>query len=248
MRRFRTLQWMGLACVIVSGFWPTLRVDVIPMPPVPAPFVLPSGREWGRSEVPAEEIGTAFVEAVRGPVDAQPLWDVRRWYPWYLGPLWALALLATLGLAHVRPSRRRRIVGALLLLVTGGLIAFEAAYLRAEYMAFLPGVWGRVECMGAWLFVVALLLYRRREDRHIGAVEATVAAQALLGFVHGVTLPATMARAWLPTRGVRPVLEAVLQNFRPAFWVGMAGFLLLALPVLLRRSRGGAPGIEQVDS
>jgi len=244
----RTIQWVGVACVITSAFWPTLRMDVIPMPPAPSRYALTSGLVGGAAEVPAQEIGTAIVEAVRGPERTEPLWEVRRWYPWYLAPLWALALLATLGLAGARASRRRHLVGGLLLLVTGALIAFEAAYLRVEYRAFLPGTWGRIEGVGAWLFVIALLLYRRREDRHLGAVEATVGGQALLGFVHGVTLPATMARAWLPARGVRPVLEAVVQNFRPAFWLGMAGFLLLALPVLLRRTRTPATGIERVDS
>ena len=132
--------------------------------------------------------------------------------------------------------RRRRIVGGSVLLLSVGIIAFEAAYLRAEYAAFLPGTLGRVEVAGAWAFIIALLLYRRAGDRHLGAVEAVIGAQALLGFIHGLTLPATMYRQWLPGRQAGTVFDAVLQNFAPAFWIGLVGLLMMALPVYLRRA------------
>ncbi|MDJ0522292.1 MAG: hypothetical protein QNJ90_09485 [Planctomycetota bacterium] len=238
MEGVRKLQWVGIVLVAASAFWPTLDVRAYPGHPPP-----PSGRTGailgGAREVPAHEIGTAVVEAVRGPERIQPLWESRRWYPWYLAPIWGLALLLAAG------RIRRRIVGGLVLLLTVGLIAFEAAYLRAEYLAFLPGWLGRLELGGAWLFIVAVLLYRRRGDRRIGAVEATCAAQALLGFVHGLTLPATMFRQWLPGNEAQEVLGAVLHNFPAPFWIGMGGLLIMSLPVYLRRRSHGSGSREE---
>ena len=116
---------------------------------------------------------------------------------------------------------------------------FEALYLRTEYLPFAPGALGRVEGFLAWLFVLGLLLYRRPPDRRLGAVEATLAAQALLSFVHALTLPSTMARGWWGTFEAGAVLRTVWTNFPPAFWLGCSGLLLVALPVYLRRTSAG---------
>ncbi len=248
MRGVRTMQWVGIVLVVGSAFWPTLRLEVFPTQDDAPTQTFMASLLRGNSEVPAQELGTAVVESVRGPEHVEPLWEARRWYPWYLAPLWVLALLTTAGAGLARRDRRRRLVGGLLLLLTGGLIAFEAAYLREEYLSFLPGLFGRIEGACAWFLVVAVLLYRRRQDRHLGALEATLGAQALLGFVHALTLPATMLRIWLPGRELGAVGEAVLHNFRPAFWVGSLGLLLVALPVYLRRSGDPSAGIRRVDS
>jgi hypothetical protein len=221
---------VGVALVLGSAFWPTLDVRAYPGRTRLRMVATPGALGAGVREVPAHELGTALVETVRGPDRVRPLWEIRRWYPWFLAPLWALALLLAGGPVG------RRLVGAFVLLLSLGIIALEATYLKAEYLAFLPGALGRAEVAGAWLVVITILLYRRRADRHLGAVEAAVGAQALLGFVHGVTLPATMFRQWLPGNDAGVVLEAILHNFTPAFWIGMAGMLIMSLPVYLRRT------------
>ena len=232
MGSVRTLQWVGVVLLAASAFWPAVHVCAYPAQPAS------DGPGWvaaigtGVREIPAHELGTAVVESLRGPDGVGPLWDARRWYPWYLALPWVLALL----LSRPGSRPRRRAVGAGALLLSVGVIAFEAAYLRAEYLAFLPGGLGRVEVAGAWLFVIGLLLYRRAADRHLGAVEATIGAQALLGLVHAVTLPATMFRSWLPGRDAGSVLAAVLHNFAPAFWIGMLALAMMAAPIYLRRT------------
>lgn len=226
------MQWVGLVLVLGSAFWPLLDVRSYPGPVLPDGTTRLTPITPGAREIPAQELGTALVESIRGPDRVTPLWSVRRWYPWYLAPVWVLALVLGSGVGRAR----RRLVGVALLLLSFGVVAFEAAYLKTEYLAFFPGVVGRIELGCVWLLVIAILLYRRPADRHMGAVEASVAAQALLGFVHGITLPATMFRQWLAQRDAVVVLEAVLHNFKPAFWIGMAGMLIMALPVYLRRT------------
>jgi hypothetical protein len=233
------IVWFGLLLVVVSGFLPTFHFTAYPAAvtvPVAAPASASTVRIHvsGGREVPAQELGQAVASAVRGPERVLPFWIARRWYPWYLALLWIPALLLVRG----RPAagRRRRLVGAILWAVTLGLLVFEAAYLHAEYNPFLPGTLGKVEGLGAWLFVATILLARRRADRHLGAVEAVVAAQALLGFVHALTLPATMARTWLGQHTWTAVTEAVMINFPLSFWLGTAGLLLIALPTYVRRS------------
>ena len=87
-----------------------------------------------------------------------------------------------------------------------------------------------METLLAWLFVVGLLVYRRRAFRHVGAVEAAVAAQALLAFVHCLTLPATQARGLAGALPFADVVGAVTTNFLPGFWVACVGLVLVALP------------------
>jgi len=241
VQRVRALQWAGALLVAGTAFWPALHVCAYPVQ------AAAGGPGWianagsNLREIPARELGTAIVESLRGPDLVGPLWDARRWYPWYLALPWGLALL----LSGPGSRGRRRLVGGGLLLLGFGLIAFEAAYLRAEYASFLPGSLGRAEVGVAWICVVALLLYRRRGDRRVAAVEASVGAQALLGFVHGLTLPATMFRQWLPGRDAGTVVAAVLRNFPPAFWIGMLGLGLIFLPVYARRPRPVDGGREE---
>ncbi len=235
----RALVWFGLLLVVVSAFLPTFHFTAYPAV-VTAPIAVPASASTvrihvsGGREVPAQEFGQAVASAVRGPERALPFWRVRRWYPWYLALLWIPALLLVRG----RPAsdRRRRLVGAILWALTLGLLVFEAAYLHAEYNPFLPGVLGKVEGVGAWLFVATILLARRRADRRLGAVEAVVASQALLGFVHALTLPATMARTWMGQHSWSAVSEAVLINFPLSFWLGTLGLLLVAVPTYVRRT------------
>jgi len=189
------------------------------------------------TQIPARELGRALERTVRGPARIAPLWSQRAWYPYLLAPLWLLALLvARVGVpARTRPTNRA--VGFLLLGVTAGLALFEAVYLQADYASFLPGAWGALESVAVWCIVCGVLLWRRRGDRAIGAVEATVAAQALLGFMHMVTLPSTMARPWVGAHPLDRVLRSVIVYFPPAFWITCGGLLLIALPVYLRRPR-----------
>ena len=248
LRRVRTIQWVGLAIMAASAFWPTLHFRSYPIPGVAVPEARAAHRSAdppttdrgyfmpGAREVPARELATALGETARGPSRVRPLWERRRWYPYFLLPCWILAFVLLAGTSRERGGFRRRIVGTSLWTLALVLAVFEAVYLRAEYAPFLPGFAGRAEAFLAWLLVVAILLYRRRADRALGAVEATVAAQALLSFVHALTLPSTMARGWWGNYETAAVLETVWVNFPPAFWLGCVGLLLIALPVYLRRS------------
>ena len=248
-RTLRALQWVGVALFAGSAFWPVFHFQAYPLEGLQVPdggVVLTAGgtsavigfHAAGRAEIPAQELGSAVFEAVRGPAPTQPFWERRRWYPYFLLPVWILAL----GLAG-QGGRWRRGAGAGLWLVALGLGVFEAAYLRAEYAPFLPGTAGVVEGVCVWLVVLAILFYRRPADRRLGAVEAGVASQALLGFVHALTLPATMARGWLEAFPADAVFQAVLRNYPAAFWVGCAALLVIALPVYLRPLRGArSPG------
>ena len=56
---------------------------------------------------------------------------------------------------------------------SGLFVPAFAVYLDAEYLPLLSGTLGAVESALAWVFVAAILLYRRKGDRHLGAVEAT---------------------------------------------------------------------------
>ena len=250
-QRTRRIQWIGLALLAVTSFWPTfhftahplgtLRVDHPPSEPVDDRFPLAGGRD-----VPAESLVAAASAATVQATWWEPFWAVRRWYPWFLWPVWALALLLTGGTS--RGGRRRTVIGLGMLLFTLALLAFEAAYLRAEYVAFLPGALGRAEALAAWLLVACLLLWRRASDRHLGALEATVAAHALLGCAHALTLPSTMARQWWGDHGADRVIAAVWANFPPAFWMGLGALALVAAPVYLRRTGDRPAGSPRVDS
>ncbi|MDA1195960.1 MAG: hypothetical protein O2894_12350 [Planctomycetota bacterium] len=222
----RGWQWLGLTLVLVSAFGVTSHF--VAYPAASATSAAPTVRVHvaGGSEVPARELSQALVSSAGF---AESLWEARRWYPWYLVVLWIVAL----AWARAKPGRRR-LAGGVLLATSLGLLAFEAAYLHAEYLPFLSGVAGQIEGVCAWLFVAAILLWRRRADRTLGAMEATIASQALLGFVHALTLPATMARGWMEQHDLARVGAAVWVNFPVAFWIGTAGLLLAALPAYLR--------------
>lgn len=230
----RSLQLLGVVVVLTSAFFPTLALRVYPAVEGTSPWHS-AAFVAGTPETPSLEIRDATQATLRGESARCPFWDARRWYPWYLALLWVPALL----LVWRRPAGdlRRRIVGALLWGMTGVLLVFEAAYLYQEYLPLLPGVFGRAEVVLAWLLVASILLFRRRGDRTLGAVEATVASQALLGFVHALTLPGTMGRAWVGAYPLDSIAAAVWLNFPPAFWIGCAGMLLASVPVYLARKR-----------
>ena len=234
----RTSQWLCILVLLGSAFLPTLWLRWFPTEQGAKPWHASAFMTSVR-EVPAQVLSQATLDSVQGTLEACPLWVARRWYPWYLALLWLPALL----LVRKRPEgdRRRTLVGALLWGVTLVLLAFEAAYLYDEYLPLLPGMLGRIEGVAAWGFVAAILLYRRPADRRLGAVEATVASQALLGFVHALTLPGTMARGWLGAFPTEAVAEAVGRNFPLAFWAGTAMLLVIALPTYLPRRGSSAP-------
>lgn len=236
-RVVRTCQWLGLALVMASACMTTLRHVAFPthagVGPWPAAVGLPVVRE-----VPVDVLTVALLDAASGRAEGCPLWTTRRWYPWYLVAFW----LPALWLVRRRDTsvRRRRAVGAVLWGLTAAIVLFEAAYLGAEYAPMLPAPWGRAESFAAWCVVAAMLLYRRRPDRRVDAVSATIAAQALLGVAHGLTLPATMARAWFGHFPLEVIAGTVVRNFPLGFWLGLGGMLLLSLPVYLGR-RPAAP-------
>lgn len=215
---------LGLALVLGAGFLPHHEPRAVPgrsLPPS-ASFA---------SERPAELLATAVARGLERGRMGERLWEIRRWYPYALAPLWVAALLV----AWARP-RARRGVGAFLVLLTFAVAVLEARYLIVEYAPLFPDTLGRGEVALAWLLVVAVLAWRRRADRHVGAVEAHVAALALLSALHFLTLPATQARCWLDRHALVDVAGAVCQNFLPAFWTGFAGLLLVALPTYVRRT------------
>jgi hypothetical protein len=240
----RRLQLLGLVVLALCAFWPAYHFRAYPVrgalpqyaEAAPVGFYVADTRQ-----VPAHEIGRALLAGVRGPERGVALWDARPWYPYVLVPLWLLALLLAGRPGDPARHGRRRGVGAVLVLLATGVALLEAFYLRADYESFLPGRLGVAESLGAWFLILAMLFYRRRPDRHLGAVEAGVAAQALLAFVHLLTLPSTMARPWIGTYELGAVARAIGLNFLPAFWVGCAGMLLVALPVYLRRASGVRP-------
>lgn len=230
----RGLQWAGVLVVLVSAFLPTRAQWVVPTHDGIEPW---ASAMFFRStpEVPAAELADAAYASLHADApDGGPLWHTRQWYPWYLALLWCGALA---WVASAAGARRRRLVGGLLWGLTLVLLLFEAAYLAEEYE---PMLLGRVEVWIAWLIVAGVLLFRRRGDLALGAVEATIASQALLGFLHAMTLPSTMGRGWVGSYPLASVVEAVWHNFPPAFWLGAGGMLLAALPVYLRRRAGGS--------
>jgi hypothetical protein len=181
------------------------------------------------AEVPAHVLADQLGAGLARGELLDGLWQARRWYPYALAPVWIGALL----LAWARPGARRGI-GVSLLVLAVLLAGFEAVYLGFEYVPMIARL-GRAEVVLAWLCVVAVLFVRRRDDRRIDAVEAHVAAQALLGALHLVTLPTSQGRVWWRDYPAADVFAAVTQNFRPGFWVGLAALLLAAAAVYLRR-------------
>lgn len=188
-----------------------------------------------RPDVPLATLQAAAAHDLLGSGGGSLLWRERRWYPFLLAPLWLVALLLAAGPSAAAGSRRR-VVGAALLACAVALAVFEACYLGIEYAPLLPGLLGRVEVVFAWLCVVGLLFFRRRDDRRLGAVEAHVAAQGLLGIAHLLTLPSSQVRVWLGAFPMEAAATAMLTNFRPAFWAGCLLLALSVLPVYLRRS------------
>ena len=239
------IQWGGLLLMGVSAFginyhykaYPSAVVQQVARADVRTasqPDV--TYRVMGAPEVPAREVGIPLVAWLNGQQSLRPLWEKRRWYPYLLLPLWILAMVLVRGKGRPAESRRRRLVGEgmwLLALCVGG---FEFAYLFTEYAPFMPGFLGQVEIFLTWCFVLGMLFYRRKADRKVGAVEATVASQGLLAFAHAMTLPSTMARGWVGSTDLGTVIRTVFINFPPLFWIGCAGTLMIALPIYLRRT------------
>jgi hypothetical protein len=163
------------------------------------------------------------------------LWDHRTWYPFLLAPFWLGGLLLVAGAGG---AARRRGVGLALLGLSVGIAVLEAFYLGTEYLPFLTGVAGRIELVLAWVAVVAVLFLRRRGARSVSAVEATIAAQALLGVLHLLTLPSSQVRVWLSAFPLGEALAAVGTNFLPGFWIALAGLAVAALPAYVRGGQG----------
>ena len=188
--------------------------------------------------VPAQDLCDAALLDLSSCGPGWRLWEVRRWYPYALAPLWLVALLLSQGRAA---ARRRHRVGLGLLVLAGALVVLEACYLGTEYAPLLPDPWGRGEVVAAWLLVVTILFWRRRADRRVDAVEAHVGAQALLGLVHLLTLPSSEARGWIGAYPLGDVLGALAANFRPAFWLACLGLALAATATYLTRRPLPAP-------
>ena len=197
----------------------------------------------GHESVPAREIYDAVRLDVAGSAAGCATWEVRRWYPFVLAPLWLAALLWVAGPSAAGASRRSR-AGALLLGLAVVVAILEACYLAVEYAALFPAVLGRAETVIAWFVVVGILFLRRRADRGLGAVEAHVGAQALLSLLHLLTLPSSEARAWLGSYELGDVCAAVGTNFRAGFWVACAALATAGGATYLSRRRAAMVAVE----
>lgn len=228
-KSIRIIQMVGIAALAVCAFFPTMRYERHPGIGRLASthYEISAGTfVGGTDQVPSHVLRAALAAVVDAPPRYERLWHARAWYPFLLAPIWLLALLLI---------RFRTIVGWALLLLAVGLAVFEAIYLRSDYASFLPPPMGVVEAVAAWIAIVAILFWRRKPDRRIAAVEAAVAAQALLCVAHLLTLPLTMARPWLADYPFGDVAAAVVTNFPPAFWSACAALLVVAVPVYVRR-------------
>jgi hypothetical protein len=226
-RTLRFLQWVGLALLAISACLPAFPFRL--ESPGLAPHLQPGEAAIvmigppGAVRVPADDIVSGMTNWVfEGEPPAAALWALRPMYAYALLPIWCLAL--------VLARATRRGAGAALWVVTGALIVLEASYLSSDYLSFAPGGFGRFEMAFVWCVVVATLVYRRRVDRRLDAVGATVGSQALLGLMHGWTLPSTYARDLFFNVPFGTLVERVVAVFAPGFWIGMAGLALVALP------------------
>lgn len=223
-RALRTLQWIGIACVAVSAALPAFGWQIgtpgLPLALQPGPREVVLIGPPSEARTPVAEIAGGFTEWVGGGDAEDTLWSRRPIYAYALLPFWIAAILLA--------RSRRRLAGTLVWLVTTAVIVLEAAYLKSDYLPFFPQLLGNLETGIAWCVVVGLLVWRRPADRTLGAVEAGIGAQALLAFVHGLTLPATLFRDWYAESGSNTALSNALAEFRPGYWVGMAGFILIA--------------------
>ncbi|MDJ0972944.1 MAG: hypothetical protein QNJ98_00615 [Planctomycetota bacterium] len=224
----RRLQWIGILLVVVSAALPAFAWKT-GRPFLPGTWVPTAGQvilvgEGSRQRTPAVEVGRGVMESLGAGAGggAEALWRRRPIYAYALVPFWILGLLMA--------RRHRRAAGALLWLLTLGVVVLEALYLQSDYRPFFPKLLGSLETGIAWCVVCAMLVFRRPADRQLGAVESTVAAQALLAFVHGLTLPCTHVRDYVDHLTFAQLAERVGDAFAPGFWIGMAGFLLIAIP------------------
>lgn len=230
----RRLQWVGLAFVVVSAALPLIGWQI----GTPG---LPQALQPGSSRIvlvgppnavrtPGPEILSAVGEWFDGSPASESLWSRRPIYAYALLPIWIVLLLLA--------RRRPRTAGVLGWASIVAVIVLEAAYLKSDYQPFFPAILGNLETGIAWCVVVAMLVWRRAPYRNLGAVEATIAAQALLSFVHGLTLPGMVVRDWYEGE-LSPVVRSVLEEFQAGYWIGMVGFLLIAVTGYVGRRRDG---------
>lgn len=217
----RALLLALVAILLVVGLGVSLRAAGLPYQDGAA-----APRAPVRHHVPLGELSRA-TQAAWIDGDVEPLWAARLWYPYALAPLWALALLLGGGAAH---GLRRKLAGGLLVLVTLAIIPIEAAYLSTDYVAFLPPPFGDTEVVVVFVAVLFVLLARRPRDRHLVAVEGHVAAQALLSFLHMLTIPGTFARRWIEDGADAHTAAArLLEAFPLPFVAATAAFLGIAV-------------------
>jgi hypothetical protein len=230
----RGLPLLGALVFFGCGFFPTHHAKTLPglerLPP--GSYILREASE----EIPVRDLAGAIARAATTG-EWGLVWAQRRWYPFLLAPLWAGALFVAAGAG----ARRRRTLGAALLAVSGGLAALEWAYLRSDYVGFFgPGL-QTLEWVLAWTLVLGVLLYRPRGTWRLGAIEATVASQALLAVLHLGTLPSTDLRGWLPAASLESAFGALFTNYMPAFWLGT---LALCATVVGGYARSVAAGLR----
>ncbi|MEZ6025224.1 MAG: hypothetical protein R3E85_03460 [Planctomycetota bacterium] len=231
----RSLLLALSAVLLAAGLGVSLRARGLPYQDGAA-----APRAPVREHVPLAELGRAARTAWTDG-DVEPLWASRLWYPYALAPLWVLALLLGGGAPH---GLRRKLAGGLLVLVTLAVIPLEAAYLSNDYVAFLPPPFGDAEGVVVFVCVLFVLLARRPRDRHLAAVEGHVAAQALLSFLHMLTIPGTFARRWIEDGAdVHAATTSLVEAFPLPFVVATAAFLGIAVVgVFGPRRAAGAQG------
>ncbi len=240
---------MRLVGILV--FAATLFLPVHSCGPGPFPRAAPPSPAAHRATQPrAEDVQVPIEEIVRHGGEGfteggawKAVWRVREWYPYLLLPFWlvALALAASSG-------RLERAAGWGCLALTLALAVFETIYVTRTYVGFLPQSARAFEVGFVCLVVVAVLFLRRH--RSLLDPAATVSAQALLAFLHGLTFPGHDVRVWVDDgASLSGILGSLLHDYRPAFWLALAGLLVAAVPAYLRASpHRPVPSVARLDA
>ena len=222
------VRLVAIAVFAVTMFLPVMRASADPRRPYPRSLA-PAAQRRLPVLVPLEQVanGAEWLDE-GGAIEA--LWRTRAWYPYLLLPAW----LGALALGASGP-RGRRAAGVLIFATTAGVLAFEVAYVRADFGGILaPSLrWLEIGC--AWAVVTAVLVWRRH-GRSLFDAPAGISALALLAALHGFTFMGEDLRAWSAGgAGLSAMANGIAANYFPAFWVAEAALFVAAAPAYLPR-------------
>ena len=229
----QTVQWIGVLLFAGSAFLPAFGSRVgtpgLPAHAQPGPRRVVLVGPPAPVQTPAEDLSRGISDWASGGSFAETLWTHRANYPYLLAPIWLLALL----IGRARPRLAGGILAAVILVV----IVIEFNYLFTDYLAFLPEPFVKIETAIVWLFVVTVLLWRPPAARWLAHPGGHIAGMAMLGLLHALTLPPTMVRDIVASRGLGEGVDRVLAHFGAGFWLGVLGLLLASAPLYLQRWR-----------